>query len=226
MGKLTWVFFVVLLFLTGCSQQDEVHDPLALHRAVLSGEMLFIPDVYLDFKYTSAGDESALIQMWYPGSNPVPGDPQELWRQGEWYQNVRLLLTNNKTIRNGANILQGQIDLQSADLLVGNEYGLAHYAQSDPHYAIFKDDLYIEDRENGSYIRCTKKQTADDPVSLCKHKFGIGKMSFSITYDKRLLPDWKIIKTNVVAMYESFKAPDTARAYIQQFYPDNEIQGG
>lgn len=202
--------------ISGCSKKAQ-KDPQEIREFFVGVQKYYIPRAYADFKYTSVGNESALIQAWYPGSTPVPGDPTELWKKGEWYKNVRILFTYYKKA-NPAGTMKTLVELNKAEKKIGIEYGLEHYTQYDENRG-FNDDIYIEDPKTGSFITCSKKTDENDPVQMCTHYFYTGKVRFNVDYDKRLLPEWQAIKTNVMALYKSFESPVQAKEYIQQFYP-------
>lgn len=177
---------------------------------------MYIPDAYTRLGYTSVGGEDGFIQMWYPGDAPVPGDPGELFDQGEWDKNIRLLFKYYKTPE-PQKTLEHMLNHYRADMLVGEKYGLQHYSQSDEHQRTFRDDVWIVNRIEGSWIRCSKRRGEDDLIQLCSHKFYDGNIQFKITYNKIHLPEWQKIKNNVKALYDSFSNADTARAYVTKF---------
>ncbi|MCB1783392.1 MAG: hypothetical protein KDI13_05300 [Alphaproteobacteria bacterium] len=226
MSKKKYLFIIAqcIFFISACTPQGTKNSAdIKIIETIVNGENLYIPHAYLKFGYTSVGDKSGFLQAYYPGSSPVPGDPKELFKQGEWYKNVRILFTNYPK-PNPQGVLQNNIETQKTDKTIGEEYGLVHLTQSDQDQA-FHRDIWVDSFDDGSFIRCSKKTDADDPVQICEHLFNIGQTSLSISYDKRLLPEWKLIKKNVWAMYESFKSPKTAIAYITEFYPNPQAQG-
>lgn len=191
----------------------NIEEKFQITERVVGGNKLYVPNVYLSTSYTSLGDDSGLLQAYYPGSTPIPDDPQSLWEQGEWYKNVRILFTYPPK-PDPAGVMASMITLNRADLKAGEKYGLRHYTQSDVEQRIFRKDIWIEDDTSGSFIMCSKKQ-ADNEVPLCQHIFSIGDASIKIRYNKQLLPDWEIIKENVSDMYESFFSKESALIYVQ-----------
>ena len=183
----------------------------------VAGREMHIPDAYTRFAHSSVGIDSGFIQMWYPGDAPLPGEPGDLFDQGEWDKNIRLLFSHApKAVPQKT--LNHMIDHHGADTLVGKEYGLEHYSQSDEYERIFRRDVWVVDKEEGSWISCSKKQGDDDFIQLCSHNFYVGDMSMKITYNKIHLPEWQKIHENVVALYDSFSSSETARAYVAKFY--------
>ncbi len=188
---------------------------------VVGGERYYIPKVYTNFSYTSVGAQSALIQAWYPGSTPVLDDPKDLRKEGRWFWNVRILFSYPPK-PNPVGVMNSRISLNKADKEIGREYGLVHYSQFDENRG-FNDDIYIEDSKSGAFIACGKKKTPLDNIQLCEHHFSKGNVSFEITYNKRLLSDWSLIKENVLAMHHSFKSSHEAELYLRKFLPLGEV---
>ena len=216
--------FIVSIFLVSCAPQKKKPSDTQVIEYTVDGKKLYIPYAYVKFGYTSVGGKSGLIQAFYPGSTPVPGDPNELWEKGEWYKDVRILFTNPPDPHPQV-VLESMKKFYKADLYAGEQYGLKHLTQSNPDQA-YNEDIWIEDEKAGDFISCSEKTDRDDPVQTCKHVFLTGKTYFKISYDRRLLPEWKLIKNNVVEMFNSFQSADTAAAYIQQFYPELKENGG
>lgn len=207
---------VVFIFMINAVDKKLSADKLnRINHYKIGGQDFYIPQKYLNFSYTSAGGDSALIQMWYPGDMPVPGSSKELFQSGEWYKNVRLLFTFPPK-PNPAGSVQHSLKFNKADRKVGVEHGLVHYTQSNDHDRIFRRDVWVEEDEQGSQIECSKKTDEDDPVQLCSHYFYKNDVHFKVTYDQRLFPDWKHIKESVVELYDSFGSYKAAELYQQK----------
>ena len=192
-----------------------------IQHVVVGGKDLYIPKAYTHFSYTTIGTKSALIQAFYPGDVPVLDDPNELWRHGEGDGNIRILFSRQEKWPPRA-VLEGQIALAKAYKNVGEQYSAIHLTQNKKENW-WKNDLWVEDDLKGFFVSCTEKQ-AETSVPQCSHTFYYDGFYFDISYAKKNLPDWKLIKTNVLKLYNSFKTPQTALAYIQKFTSGN-IQG-
>lgn len=77
-----------------------------------------------------------------------------------------------------------------------------------------------------AFITCGKKKTPLDNIQLCEHHFSRGNVSFEITYNKRLLSDWSLIKENVLKMHRSFKSSYEAGVYLGKFLSLGEVGHG
>ena len=194
-------------------------------QARLGNVDLYIPKDYVRFGHTSIGTESALIQAWYPGATPVPGkgdNSTELWRQGLWGNNIRILLHSNPNIPLWENdrILKS-LERLNATLMVGQEYGLLHKTQPEGKVQDAYD-VWLEMNGNKiiSYITCSDEWDREWYYPQCSHYIELGyqdagkRVRAHISYDRRLLPEWKTIKDNVGAMFESFESQDTAKEFI------------
>lgn len=205
---------LLLVFITGaCDAAPSLSNEITIVERIVAGQRLYIPDVYLDFPYTSAGGQSALIQAYYPGSMPVPDDPQKLWEQGEWYKNVRILFTERGKPPS-REFLDTRIEFSKTFKNDGVQYGLTALTQDNPDDAS-RDDIWIEDAELGFFINCTGKRHKDDDSQICTHYFSQNDYRFRVSYNKKILSDWKLIKSNVLALFDSFESRETATAYIQ-----------
>lgn len=209
----------ILALSMGCSKKTQ-KNPQEIKEYSVAGHTLYIPEAYTDFGYTGAGGSSVLLQAWYPGSAPVPGDAHELWERGEWYKDVRILI-DFPPKPNPLGVMKSNIELNQARKKVRDEYGLSHYTQYDENVG-FNDDIFIDDWNTGSFIGCSKTFGANYSIPICKHIFAVGSASFNISYDKRLLPYWKTIKKNVIELFQSFHSQQSAKTYISKFYPLTE----
>ena len=202
----------------------------------IAGQLFYIPKPYLDFGHTSVGEKSALIQAFYPGSHPVPGDPKKLWEEGEWDKNVRILFTQTGELQTIEPLIEKALRRFYYEEYMNTEslkravypsqptetiYGLAHYPATPKDFK----DIYLAEDEKGSksFIRCSAKLT-EKSVPQCAHNFIFENFRFKVSYDKGLLPLWAIIQDNTLQLYESFKAPDSAATYFLSI-KDNQTHG-
>lgn len=193
-------------------------------QARLGNVELYIPKDYVRFGHTSIGTESALIQAWYPGATPVPGKGDnftELWKQGLMPNHVRILLNSHPNIPQWDNNILKPLERLNATQIVGQEYGLLHKTQPEEKV---KDlyDVWFEMKGDQvlSYITCTDESDKEWHYPQCSHYMKLGsyregrRVLAHISYDRRFLPDWEIIKTNVESMFDSFQSQETAREFI------------
>lgn len=220
--KLILIF--VLGVLCGCLPSEQ-SEPEIIH-AKLGTYELYIPKAYVKFRHTSIGNESALLQAWYPGSAIVPGDSSiELSKQGVWWKNVRILASKRNSTIPFDEFARKSTKYLDATEIVANEYGLIHYKQP-AGYVQDKYDVWFE-KVNGeivSYITCTEQLTSTS-VPQCSHEIFVdSKLWLKVSYDRRLLPEWKLIKTNVEDMFKSFQTPRSAREFIHLRMQELETQ--
>ena len=187
-------------------------EKVSVQSVTLGKQNLYIPNEYLKLAHTKFDENAVLLQAYYPGSKPVPGNPDKLWEQDLWWKNVSILI-NTLEEWPDRKILEARMEWLEADTLVNQDYGLVHYTQSDKNKS-WKNDVWIEDRDKGFFIQCSEKRNTNDKIQICNHAFYYNKNKFDISFDRRLLPNWKTIKTNVLDMYESFKSHDSAQNYF------------
>ena len=136
--------------------------------------------------YTSVGEKSGLLQAWYPGDKIVPGNPDDLWKHGQWSNNVRILFTWSESTTFDKWI-EADIKLQKAFQIVGNEYGLVHRTQPDG-YVKDHDDLWIEDSKNETKAMIACSDVEVSRVPQCKHYFDLDHYGFTVSYPLRIGP--------------------------------------
>lgn len=212
-------------FICGCLP-DEAQN-YEIINAKLGDVTLYIPKEYVKFRHTSIGTESALLQAWYPGAAPVPGDDStELWKQGIWWKNVMILVS----MRHDTTIpfdkgTKSSIKYLRATEFAGDEYGLQHYTQAPDDHNQDLYDVWLE-KDNDfiiSRITCTEK-ISELSKPNCTHYFFWNDLSAKITFDRRFLSDWKTINQNVTSMLESFQSPESAQTFLRtQFENQNNL---
>ena len=218
---------LLILLLIGFLAPNKNYERLVqnIHKANVGGHELFIPKGYMSTSHSSAGGESGSIDTYYPGSAPILRGPSDLWKEDKWYKNVSILFYD--LYRNGSrdfekdaqNGLQGFESHFRATKIVGNQYGLIYQTQPD-NIKNDLDELWIE-RDGDrliSFINCGKK-ISERTTPQCTHYFRDGWFSYQILYDKRLLPEWKMIQTNVLALMQSFRSEKAAQEFIRQQIP-------
>lgn len=208
--------FVPAFILTGClpdGGRGGVSTEIV--EAKIGDQVYYIPKAYLNFQHTSVGPDGFLLQAFYPGSAIVPGDVNELWKQDEWWKNVRILASKRHSPISFDEFAQSSTAYLKASEIVGNEYGLIHQKQPE---GVAQDQLDIwfekKDQQIVSYVTCSEHLIEND-FPQCSHDLFIGsKLWLKVTYDKRLLPKWKTVQNDVEEMLDSFQSPGTAREFL------------
>lgn len=213
---------LVPLLLVGCLADRKEHivfENVEIIEAAVAGKKLYIPNVYVRFNHTSIGDNSGLLQTYYPGSMPVLGDPLELWWQGEWRKNITVYYEGffKRDIRKA---LQELIAKNSAHKSLGKEFGLLHLTQVETQEN-FKDDIWIADARDGQFIICNERQAK--LTALCSYNLVRNEVYLRVVFDKQYLPEWKLIRNNVNDLFDSFGDPKTAKEYLVQYYPERQF---
>lgn len=208
------LWLISFLFLLSCDSGEQrqyriIHAKVGTHN-------LYIPDLYMRTAFSSVGKESGYIHAWYPGSAPILRDPKQLWKEGEWYKNIGILFYDKSEYskRDLEIVLKGQIDIFKAYKVVGDQHGLIYQTQPDD-IKNDKNEVWIE-RENGilkSFITCGKK-FAEGIIPQCIHFSEDENFLYHISYDKRLLPEWTLIRTNALTLMNSFKTEIDAKNFV------------
>lgn len=191
-------------------------EPELIHAKIGASE-LYIPKEYLKFRHTGVGAKSALLQAWYPGSAIAPGSSSlDLAKEGVWWKNISILVNERLSDISFDNFARKSTEYLDATELVGDEYGMMHYTQPKG-FVQDKYDVWLE--KNGelitSYITCSERLIESD-IPQCTHKFFLdGGLRISISYDRRFLPEWKIIKSNVEDMFDSFRSREAAERSLR-----------
>lgn len=204
---------VVAALLVSCGQAGGASEEVKIRQYSVGGIRLFVPDAYLNTKGSSIGRDAAFIQTFYPGSMPITEDPMELWRKGEWYKNINIVFQQADPSR-APHVLNGQINLTKSFKSAGSRHGLQHFTQESESDS-FKNDIWIDDKESGSFISCDDAQDAPANPQCTQYLFS-ETLFVQITYSKEFLPKWGLIKSNVLDMINSFQARDTAIEYVNK----------
>lgn len=207
-------FLLSLILFVGCLPKDKNEKEVKIIEQQIGGKTYYVPNIYLKMSSGSLSDDGGLIQAFYPGNIPILGDPKELWKQGEWYKNIRILFEPLGQW-NSKNVLGGHLKAVRAYKEVGKEYNLTHFSQNESDQS-FREDVWVESNSD-NYISCSEKTDEDDPVSLCKYYFYENNMKFKVTFDKTFLPEWQLIKSNVLSLMQSFENPESARNHIKKY---------
>ncbi len=235
---LFWIFLVLcILYYLGwlvvryeyASKNQEI--PVYNHiikEYQIGNHKLYIPIAYGRLKGELFTDTGGYFKTYYPGGAPIIQNPVILKKQGKWYRSV---MVHFKDIAQHSKFtpekgIQAHIDLMKTTKVIGQQYGLTRQTQPDDIQNDW-DDIWIESatEPNVSYITCSKPR--DSVVPQCTHYFYDHNFKYDISYDRRLLPDWRIIRKNVLSMMRSFESKESAKNFItNQFKATYEEQMG
>lgn len=197
--------------------QAKVVEPEIVHTK-LGNSDLYIPKPYLRFGHTSIGPESILMQAWYPGSDVVPGQGDnlaELWQQGEGWKSVRILMSKKDSSISFDEFFEKSTGYLEATELVGLEYGLIHKTQ--PQGAVKdKYDVWHDEKDGKilSHITCSEKITPTSRPQCSQFLFISPDVWMMISYHKELLPEWRTVQENVISLWKSFSSEKNSREFI------------
>jgi hypothetical protein len=158
------------------------------------------------------GEDSALIDAYYPGNLPLPDHPQRLFRAGLWDKHVSILLSDLSIYPTFEISKLADVNIKHlhAHISEGERYGLVHNTQAAKGKRDYKD-IWLEkvDGVTLSYITCTKRILPND-APQCTHEFNDEHFFYQVAYDEGLLPQWKAIRQNVLSLVESFASESEA----------------
>lgn len=212
-----FLLFATIFVLFGCDDGKVSAQELAtIRHVVIGGQNLYIPEGYTQFHLSSIGDKTVKIQAMYPGDKPVIEDPKQIWKKSEWYRNVSILFTIS-TKPDPEAVLEGFIKLFKATEQQGIQYQLLYQTQPKTINNDW-DELWINKKDGVllSFIKCDKANADEIFFPQCTDYFYVDDFRFQVSYDKRLLPDWKTIQSHVISLYESFRSPEAAQSYVHQ----------
>lgn len=209
-------FFLIACVIVAAACVPSADSEPGIIHAKLGNHDLYIPEPYLKFRHTSVGEDSVLLQAWYPGSGIAPGDSSiDLAKEGIWWRQVRILMNYHHHPASVETLLDSQIQHLKAFEVVGIEHDLVHRRQPDGHIQDHRD-VWVEEKDGrpDSFITCSERLIATD-YPQCKHYILTSEnIWLGVSYDRRFLPKWQLIKKNVEEMFESFQSPDTAKEFI------------
>lgn len=206
--------------LTACKAEQSVsnYEDVNVIEAQYGEYKMYIPEPYLKFYPASVGKKSVLFHTLYPGDNILEVTPKELREQGNIQKKIMVLISHYpKSTITFSDLTKKTIGHLKAYEKVGEEYDLTHQKQP-PDQIQDKKDMWIEyDQDKAvSYITCGEK-LSEYTVPQCSHYLDITpKLSVMISYDMRLLPEWKLIKENMSKLIDSFWEEETAKRFAYQ----------
>lgn len=175
------------------------------HQQV-NGVDLQIPIPYFKTSIPSEGKtRDVLLIVMYPEFEPLKERPQKLWEQGKWDDKVVILFGDPTGRKTPPEVYTSLARSFSASEFNGEQHGLRYYSQPA---GVENDggELWIEpsDSHVASVINCGKIVSPRSNPQCSLHALQ-GGLWYDIGFDKDLLPHWKDIKDQSVALVESFK---------------------
>jgi hypothetical protein len=190
--------------LAGCVPEAKVPVPSEdIVQTIIAGQTFRIPKNYLYKSNPEPVDDSAMILVMYPDFKPPTERPNDLWKRGEWYRNIRILFADLKTMKSLDTILKNRIARLETSRIIGEEYGLIYQTQEEENP---KDwgELWVEQEGYPAYIECSSPKSGN-PILRCKHVMNWKNLYIHLSYDKKFLPHWQAIKDNVIRILEEFE---------------------
>lgn len=216
--KCIFLFIALLISVTLLScLPAKAREPEIVHATIGSHD-LFIPRAYLDFAHTSIGLDSALLQTWYPGNAIPPSNSSlELAKQGIWWKNIRILISEANPDIPFDSVARKLTSYLKADKYIASEFGLQHYTHKES-YGPNSRGLWLEQKDGviNSYITCTEILSSNNS-SKCSYWARIeNRLSVKASFDRRLLPEWQLIRGNIESLIQSFQSPYSAIEYLEK----------
>lgn len=204
---------------------EGTQDDYEIVQGTMGDWRVFVPRKYFVLNWLDPmKEENLYLLMRYPELTPIVRSEQmPMWKRGEWHKTIRVLASFKES--NGKSqheLTVPMIDHLKAYQVVGEEHGLIHQTQPDGYVKDHWDVWLERDHNTGqylSYTTCTEMLTASS-VPQCSHHFTylvpsrIGRVK--VSFDKRLLLQWREIRNDVVELFDSFSSPETARAFIYE----------
>lgn len=214
-----FLVFVSVLFLSACLPQEEQDSgEIKIVVGEIGGREYFVPEAYFKFKNIPFAEESIYLQTMYPDFLPLTKRSLKYWEEGDWWRNVSVLAQYhpNSTLTTEDFVLN-QVEFLKAFEFVGEEYGLLHKKQPKEYIQDHKD-VWLE-AHNGkirSIVICSEKLIESDAPQCSQNYYLFPKLRLRITYDKKLLKNWREIDVSIRKLFKSFETSEAAQAFLQQ----------
>jgi hypothetical protein len=214
--KANITFLLLTILLLGCLPEGKATNDYKIVEGRIGQQNFYIPKIYFAQEGTrKIGEKDFYIRAMYPDFSPLTESSEEIRKRGEWYKNISILSHLYPKPRPMDKFAKDNIEYLKATEFVSTEFGLIHQTQP-PNQIQDLDDVWVE--KNGdefvSFIQCNEKLD-EFSVPQCSQFIQIEGLTVKSRFDKRLLPEWKAIKENVIALHESFKSAESAQKFIQ-----------
>ena len=198
------------------SKEAVSQEEIEVVKGEIAGQAYYVPKSYFKFSNRYFTDDNINLQFMNPDFQPLSGTLQNLWEKREYYKNVSVLANSVPKPIGAHKFANVRIESLKATEIVGEEYGLIHQKQPKEEIQDF-EDVWLEEKggEYLSIIECSEK-IIESAIPQCSYHLYWESFHIAVDFDKRLLPEWKKIKNNTLALLESFKSEETARAFLEE----------
>ena len=204
--KIKYVLLIItVLFLQACLP-EKAGNKVEILETRIGKQTLYIPKAFFKPGFEGSSGKTSVIEILFPDFTPLIKSKKDMWEKGERTQYLRALINELTTEKSFTEVATGSVDYLDAKELVGNEYGLLHYTQPDGAVKDMYDVWFDKDgNEIVSYLTCSEKILETD-VPQCRHRFWTDDFRITMSYDKRLLKEWKEIKNGIVQLINQFQS--------------------
>lgn len=212
------IAIVFSFFVIGCVPDDGAssNNSEDVSEVIMGDNVLYIPFVY--FEIGAAGqNDSVLLKLKNVDFEPTNNDWNYVKSSAEREQDISILISRYlKAVPDNQMDIYTRKVIQtlSATEFVGKEFGLIHQAQPKDKVQD-NNDIWLEELngEYVSFVRCDD-QIGKKYIPQCSQYFRVENTVFHNSFDKRLLPQWKKIKSNSRALFNSFQSKETALNFL------------
>jgi len=175
-----------------------------IYKKFISGSEYCVPRSYL----RSGSDdksESLLLYVVFPEMKPDTDGYYSQEEGGIGYNRLKVLILSQKDMRPLEEVAEERKEFLQVKSVATDTEGLNFFKQPE-NASNDSGDLYTEEKEGRllSYIACSKEITSISVPQCVQSRF-YKNLSLQITYDKRLLPEWKSMDDKTTDLIDSFK---------------------
>lgn len=208
---------ICVVFLVGCGPDNSTK----IIEGEIYGRKFYYPWLYAVPPFYGISGESIYVRALHPTFEPLQISETELFHQKREQYLIRMLV--KPALRDTPKRISLDELFQAmnernykATVFVGNEYGLVHMTQP-PEGVADIHDIWLEkiDGKVVSYISCGEKILNTD-VPQCRYLSTENYFRLEISFDKRMLPEWRAVRDNALRMINSFNSPETAMEFLHQ----------
>ena len=217
---------VLFCFVSGVALAATVNDP-AFVAAKTKGDAVYVPHLYDQGSMFEPENEIEIVKVGaiYPDFTPSLSPEKDVFgaKETKNYVSVRVNLLKDKEMT-FAEFAESTIKFST--LKFGEPVHGLSKATKSRHDRQHETAHWFEivDGKPVSYTACTVAiyepgGTLDLQVPAgsyrCSHNFFTDDAYYIVTFDNRLLPQWKELQTKSIALMESFKSKETALARLK-----------
>ena len=214
------VVFILALGFAGVWIEINAAKRPAINIFEIEGQHYCVPKQYAHPNAKASSTPPIYLNVLTPDLNPMEYGIGYYVDRGEWWTKVSILV--NKIISDLPYSMKWAKNQKtySATVFVAEEYGLKHFTQP-PEANQDNFDFWIEEKEGSikNIISCSDQLT-DNYIPHCRMGFRTSNLYYSISFNKRQLPDWRAIKNNSIALIEDWRCnPDPLNHMPQKAEP-------